>query len=76
MQVSGPAAARADREIAGEMRLGACRESSDLFVADVNPFDRPLAADRIGDAVEAVADDAKDALDPGRHQSLDELIRY
>ncbi len=58
------------------MRLGPCRESGDLFVADVNPFDRPLAANRIGDAVETVADDAKHALDTGRRQRLDELIRY
>jgi hypothetical protein len=44
-------------------------------VADVQPFDRPLAANRIGDAVETVTDDAKHALDTGRRQRLDELIR-
>ena len=58
------------------MRLGACREGGDLFVADMNSFDRPLAAYRIRDAVETVADDAKYALDAGRHQRLDKLIRY
>ena len=41
------------------MRLGACREGGDLLVADVNPFDLSFAADRIGDAVETVADDAE-----------------
>ena len=75
-RLPGPQLPGADRQVAGEMRLGARREGGDLFVPDVNPFDRALAADCIGDTVETVADDAEYALDTGRRQGLDELIRY
>jgi hypothetical protein len=74
MQVARPAAAGADRKVAGEMCLGARREGGDLFMPHVNPLDRALAADCIGDTVETVADDAEYALDAGRYQGLDKLI--
>ena len=43
-------------------------------MADVDPFDLPLATDRIGDPVEAIANDAVDALDTGHCEGLSELI--
>src|SRR5271168_3771661 len=76
MQVARTAAPGADREVAGEMCLGPRREGGDLFVPHVNPFDFAVAANRVGDAVETVAHDAEYALDAGRCQGLDELIRY
>ncbi len=75
MQVSGSAAAGADRELAGQMRLGAGRECGDLFVADVDPLDLALSSQRIGQPIQAVADDAMDPLDAGRREGLGELIR-
>ena len=74
VQIARPAAAGADRELAGQMRLGAGREGRDLLVPDMDPFDLALSADRVGEAVEAVADDAVDPLDAGRGEGLRELI--
>src|ERR1700722_14036119 len=76
MQVARTAASGADREVAGEVCLGPCREGGDLFVPHVNPLDFAMAANCVGDAVETVAHDAEYALDAGRRQGLDELIRY
>ena len=45
-------------------------------MADVDPFDPPLATDRIGDPVEAIANDAEDAPDTGHCEDLSELICY
>ena len=75
VQIAGSAAPRADGELAGQMRLGAGREGGDFFVPDVDPFDLALAADRVGQTVQAVADDAVDALDAGGREGFGELIR-
>ncbi len=41
MQIAGAAAAGADGEVAGEMRVGAGGEGGDLFVAHVQPLMPP-----------------------------------
>jgi hypothetical protein len=74
MQVAGPAAAGANRELPGQMRLGAGGEGAGLFVAHMHPLDLTLPADGIGEAIEAVADDAADALDARRGEGFDELV--
>ena len=56
------------------MRVGAGRESRHFFMPDMHPLDLALAADRVGEPIQAVADDAIDALDAGRRESLGELI--
>ena len=56
VKVAGAAAARAYGELAAERRLACCREGAGLFVADVHPLDAALAAEGVGDAVEAVSD--------------------
>jgi hypothetical protein len=56
------------------MRLGTGREGRDLLVTDMHPCDPALPADRVGQAVQAVADDAVDALDAGGREGLGELI--
>jgi hypothetical protein len=71
VKVSGPAAAGADSELAGEMGLGAGCEGGDFLMPDMNPFDLALAAQRVGEPVEAVADDAVDSFDAGG----DKLVR-
>jgi hypothetical protein len=65
MQIAGAAASGADRKAAGEMRLSACRECRDFLVADVHPFDLALPTQRVGETVEAIADDSIDPLDIG-----------
>ena len=65
VQVAGAAAARADRQLAGELGLRPGREGRGLFVAHVHPVDLVAAADGVGHRVEAVADDAIDLLDAG-----------
>ena len=76
MQIAGPAAAGADREIAGEMGFAGGGKRRDLLVPDVDPFDLALLAQRVGQPIETVADDAVNALDSRREKNLGELIRY
>src|SRR5262249_42052373 len=75
MQVARSAAAGADRELTREMGLATGGKRRDLLVPDVNPFDLALAAQRVGQPVETVADDAVNAFDSRRHENVGELIR-
>ena len=45
-------------------------------MADMDPFDLALPAQRVGEPVQAVADDAVDALDARCDQNLGKLICY
>jgi hypothetical protein len=57
------------------MRFGAGGEGGDLLVTDVQPFDLALPANRIGQAVEAVTDNAVDTFDTGDSESFGKLVR-
>ena len=48
VQIARPAAAGADGELTRQMGLGASRESGNLLVSDMHPFDLALAAKRVG----------------------------
>jgi hypothetical protein len=74
MEIAWAAASGADRKLASQMRLGTGRESRDLFVPHMHPLDLALAADRIGQPVQAVADDAIDSLNAGGGESFSKLI--
>src|SRR5580658_8674301 len=74
MQIARSAAAGADREITREMRLRTCCKGRDLLVPDMNPFDLSLATKRVCQTIEAIADDAIDALDAGRCEHFRKLI--
>jgi hypothetical protein len=74
VQIAGAAAAGADGKFAGQVRLSASRESRDFFVPNVDPLDFALPAYRVGQAVEAVTDDAVDAFDACGRKSLCELV--
>jgi len=74
MGVSRPAAARADGQLSRQMRLGAGRECGDLLVPYVEPLDLAMAADGIRQSIEAVADNAIDALDTRGSQRFHELV--
>ena len=58
------------------MSLGTRREGGNLFVPDMHPLDLAVAANGVGNAVEAVADDAVDPLDTRRREGFGELISY
>ncbi len=74
VQIARSTATGADRKLACQMRFAAGRESCDLLVPHMHPFYLSLAADRIGQAVQAVADDAIDPLDASCRESFRKLI--
>ena len=74
VQVARPAASGADRELTCQMRLGARRECGNLLVPDVNPLDFSVTADGVGQAVKAVADNAKNPLNARSAEGFDELV--
>src|ERR1700731_4535554 len=74
VQIAGPAAAGTNGEFTGQVRFGAGRESCNLLVPDVNPLDLALPPQRVGEAVEAIADNAIDPLDARCSQGLGELV--
>jgi hypothetical protein len=74
MQITRPAAAGADGERTGQMRLGSGRERSHFLVPDGNPFYSSLTLKRVSQAIEAVSDDSVNALDTRGDEYLLELI--
>src|SRR5262249_29328782 len=73
-EIARPAAAGADRELTREMGLGTGRKGCDFLVPDMNPFDLALTAQRVGQPVETVTDDAVNAFDSRGGENLGELI--
>ena len=65
MEIAGTAASGADGQAAGEMGLGPGGEGGDLLMADVEPVQPAMAPQRVGEAVQAVADNAVDPPDTG-----------
>ena len=74
MEIPGTATSSADGESAGELRFGARRKSGYFLMPDMDPFDLALLANRVGNSVQPVANDAVDALDAGRGERLRELF--
>ena len=75
VQIAGAAAPGADGDLARQMRFCARREGCDFFVPDMNPFDFALAAKRVSQAVQAIADNAINSLDARYGKNLRELVR-
>src|SRR4029450_6088094 len=74
VRVPRPAATRADREPAGEVRLGRRREGARLLVADVDPFDAFGRSDRVHEGVQAVTDHAVHTGDASLDEDVDKLL--
>src|SRR5215475_5660616 len=74
MEIARPAAAGADRELTREMGLSTGRKGCDFLVPDMNPFDLALTAQRVGQPVETVTDDAVNAFDSCGGENLGELV--
>jgi hypothetical protein len=75
MQIAGTARPRADRKLAGDLRFARGGKGCDLLMPDVNPVDCLSLPQRVGEAVEAIADHAEDALDAGLGQRLCDEVR-
>jgi hypothetical protein len=75
VQVAGTAAARTDRQLAGELGLRPGGECSGFFVADAHPIDFAAAAYRVGHRIEAIADDPVDALHARLRKRIHQMLR-
>jgi hypothetical protein len=75
MEVARSTTSGANRDFPRQVRLGPCGERGNLLVSDVQPFDFPLPANGVGEAIEAIADDSVNALDACGSQRCCELIR-
>src|SRR5262249_19670551 len=75
MEIARPAAAGAPRELTREMGFATGGERRALLVPDMNPFDLALPAQRVGEPVEAVTDDAVNAFDSRRDENLGRFTR-
>jgi hypothetical protein len=64
VEIARSAAACADSELSGQMRLGARSERGDFLVPDVDPLDLSLAPYGVSQPIEAITDYAVDALTP------------
>ena len=76
VQIAGSAASGADRKLPCYMRLTTGREGRDLLVPHMDPIDLAPAADRIGQAIQAVADDTIDSLHAGCGEGFCKLIGH
>src|SRR6266404_2535668 len=74
VQVARAATSGADRETTCDMRIRAGGERSDFLVPDMQPLHAAMAAQCIGEAIEAVAYDSIDTLDTGGGEGFDHLV--
>src|SRR5258708_1236081 len=74
VQVAGAATSGANREATRDMRIRAGRERGDLLVPDVQPLHAAMAAQGIGEALQAVAHGSMNALNTGRRKGFDHLV--
>src|SRR5271156_110133 len=75
MQVARTAAAGADRKASGEMGLCSGGECGSLFVPHVDPVDRLSPSQRVGKAIERVADNPINPLHAGLLKGFDKELR-
>ncbi len=59
MQIAGPHDPAQTGKLAGDLRFGRGGKGGDLLMPDVDPVDRLSLAQRVGEAVQAVAHDAE-----------------
>ncbi len=76
VQVAGAAGAGAGRQLSGDLCLRSGGERGRLLVPDLDPVDVRVAADRVDDRVETVADHPVQAFDACPGEDVDELLRH
>src|SRR5258708_28113645 len=69
-----PATSGEDRKTTCDMAVPAGGERGDFLVPDVQPLHAAMAAQCIGEAIEAVAYDSIDTLDTGGGEGFDHLV--
>jgi len=74
VQVAGPATTGADRQFARQVRFRTRGESGNLLMPNMNPLDLTLAAQRVGQTVKTVPDDAVYPPDTRSSEDFHELI--
>src|SRR5260370_6915690 len=74
VQIARAAAPGADTKLSRQVRLGTGRESRALLVPHMHPFYLALASDRVGQPIQAVADDAIYPLHAGGSEGFCKLI--
>jgi hypothetical protein len=74
MQVAWAAASGAHGKGICQARFGTCRKCGNLFMADMQPLDLFLLANSVGQAVQAIPDDAVDPLDASRGEEEQNLF--
>ncbi|GJE18720.1 hypothetical protein AIGOOFII_3450 [Methylobacterium marchantiae] len=74
VDVAGAAGTGTDRQLAGKLAFRAGCEGADFLMAHMHPVDDTTRADRLGDRVEAIADDAVDPSDADLLQGFDDEI--
>src|SRR5271154_3329775 len=75
MQVAGATAAGTDSEVSSEVSFRAGRESGSLLMPHVDPIDRFSSPQRVGKAVQGVADHTIDAFYARLLQGFDQVFR-
>jgi len=74
VEITGSTASGTHRYRAGQMRFGSSRERCNLLVAYVLPLYSPLTSNSVRQSIEAISNDAVDALNAGRHKNLRNLV--
>jgi hypothetical protein len=74
MKIAGTATARADREFAGDVRIGARGEGRHFLMADVDPLDCLLSAYLVRYPIQRIADNSIHSLHSGLGQSLNQAF--
>src|SRR5258707_4217257 len=74
MKVAGTAAAGAHRKAAGKMSFSSRCKCSGLFMTHVDPFDRLSSPQRVGKAIERVANHSVDTLHARFFESFDQIL--
>ena len=69
-RLPGPHEPAQTASLAGDLRLARRCEGRHLLMPDMHPFDGAPLSQRLGEAVQAVADHAEDALDARLFQGL------
>src|SRR5215472_4686025 len=76
MEIARPATSGADSQLSRDVRVGTSGEGSNLFMSDVDPFNRLFAADRVDDADQRIAHDTVNAFGAHVSQSLNKGLRH
>src|ERR1700681_537886 len=74
VQIARSTASGADRKLSCQVRLGTGRKGRDLLMPHMNPLDLSLAADRIGQPIQAVADNSIYSLHAGYSEGFCKLV--